>query len=172
MADDTVLSLPPEPERTVSPRTWMIAAIAVLLVLGIAVIATMHRTPANAGAILPADPYAAHLPISGITMTEATNGAGGKSIWVDGSVGNNGPRTLTGAIVQVTFATNDGSAPHRETLPLALIRTREPYVDLEPLSAEPVKPNTQHDFRLIFESVPDNWDVNPPKIQIVHTDLK
>lgn len=164
--------LPPEPERTLSLRTWGIAALAVVLALGIAAVATLRRTPANTGAARAADAYAANLPVSGITMTEATNGAGGKLTYVDGTIGNTGSKTVTGATVQVTFATSDGSPPYRETLPLPLIRTRVPYVDLQPISAAPIAPGSQGDFRLIFETVPANWDVKPPLIQVVHTVLR
>jgi hypothetical protein len=171
-ADDTVLSMPQEPERTVSARTWAIAALVVLILLAVAAIATLRRSPSNTGALLTPDAYAASLPITGVTMTEATNGAGGKSIYVDATIGNTGTKTLTGAVMQVTFNATDGTAPHRETLPLSLIRTREPYVDLQPVSADPVKPGDHKDFRLIFESVPDSWDVQPPAIQVIHADLK
>ena len=164
--------LPPEPERTLSLRTWGIAAVAVVLALGIAAVATLRRAPADAGAVRSADAYAGNLPISGITMNEATNGAGGKLTYVDGTIANTGPKTVTAATVQVTFATTDGTPPHRETLPLALIRTRVPYVDLQPISAAPIGPGSQGEFRLIFESVPDDWDVKPPLIQVVHVDLR
>jgi hypothetical protein len=161
-----------EPERTVSTQTWIIAAVAVLLVVAVAAVATLRRTPVNTGAPLPPDAYAASLPITAISMSEATNGTGGKATYVDGTVANNGNKTLTGADLQVTFATSDGTAPHRETVPMALVRTRVPYVDLQPVSAEPLKPGDHRDFRLIFESVPANWDVQPPSILVVHTDLQ
>ena len=164
--------LPPEPERTLSLRTWGIAALAVVLALGIAAIATMRRTPADTGAARATDAYAAHLPISGIEMNEATNGTGGKLTYVDGTIGNTGAKTLTAATVQVTFDTLDGTAPHRETMPLSLIRTREPYVDLQPVSGAPIAPGTRREFRLIFETVPANWDVKPPLIQVIHAELR
>ncbi|AFL89470.1 hypothetical protein Terro_3252 [Terriglobus roseus DSM 18391] len=164
--------LTPEPERTVSPQTWIIAAVAVLVIVAVAAIATLRRAPANTGAALAPDAYAASLPITNISMSEATNGTGGKATYVDGVIGNTGTKTLTGAEVQVTFSTSDGTAPHRETVPVAVVRTRVPYVDLQPLSADPIKPGDHRDFRLIFESVPANWDVQPPAIQVVRTELR
>ncbi|SEC39059.1 DUF2393 family protein [Terriglobus roseus] len=164
--------LTPEPERTVSTQTWIIAAVAVLLIVAVAIVATLRRTPVNSGAPLQPDVYAASLPITGITMSEATNGAGGKATYVDGTVTNTGTKTLTDAQVQVTFATSDGSAPHLETVPVALVRTRIPYVDLQSISVDPIKPGDHRDFRLIFESVPANWNVQPPSILIVHTELQ
>ncbi len=162
---------PAEPERAVSTQIWLIAAGAVILLIVIAVVATLRRTPSVTGVVLPADPAAASLPISGRSMSEATNGAGGKSTYLDGTLTNNTGKTLTGAMLQVTFATTDGTAAHREIVPLMLVRTRIPYVDLEIPSANPLKPGEQRDFRLIFESVPANWDVQPPTITITHADL-
>ncbi len=164
--------LPPEPERTLSLQTWGLAALAVVLVLGIAAVATLRHAPANTGAALAPDAYAAHLPIKGITMNEATNGAGGKQTYVDGTIRNAGARTVKGVTVQVSFATGDGSPPYRETLPLSLIRTRIPYVDLQPVSAAAIAPGGQAEFRLIFESIPSTWDVKPPVIQVVHVDAQ
>jgi hypothetical protein len=171
-SENSVSFLPPEPERTLSLRTWGIAALAVVLALGIASIATLKHAPTDSGAARTADVYAGSLPISGITMAEATNGAGGKLTYVDGTISNTGTKTVKGATVQVTFATEDGTPPHRETLLLSLIRTRVPYVDLQPVSAAPIAPGTQQEFRLIFETVPANWDVRPPLIQIIHADLR
>jgi hypothetical protein len=170
--NDSVAFLPPEPERTLSARTWLIAAVVVLVVLASAAVATLHRGPAKSGAALPPDAYAAKLPISDISLSEATNGAGGKSTYVDGTVTNSGAQTLVDATVQVSFAMTDGTPPHRETVPLALVRTRVPYVDLQPVSAAPVGPGEHRDFRLIFESVPANWDVKPPSIVVVHADVR
>ncbi len=163
--------LSPEPERTLSARTWAVATLAVLVLLGVATIATLRRSTSNTGEIRRADPYAAKLSITGVQMSEATNGTGGKATYVEGSIVNIGDKVVTAVLVQVTFATTEGT-PYRETLPLCIIRTRLPYVDLQPISASPILPSQTRDFRLIFESVPANWDVKPPAIQVVHADLR
>lgn len=164
--------LTPEPDRTVSTKTWLIAAAVIAVVLVVAAIATLRRAPVNAGAPLAADPAAAQLPITDRSMSEATNGAGGKSTYLDGTITNNTSKTLTAATVQVTFAASDGSAPHRETTPLMLVRTRVPYVDLQTVGAAPLKPGAHRDFRLIFESVPEKWDVQPPAIVVTRAELQ
>lgn len=175
MADEqkhTPFLSPADPEPAVSTRTWLIAAGAVVLLLVIAAVATLRKAPADTGAALASDANAAQLPISDRSMSEATNGAGGKSTYLDGTITNNTGKTLTGATVQVSFATTDGTQPHRETSPLMLVRTRVPYVDLQMVSADPIKPGDHRDFRLIFESVPANWDVQPPTIVLTHAELK
>ena len=143
------------------------AACAVLLVLAVVALATLRRAPVNSGAALSADAYANRFEIGDVSLSEATNGGGGKVTYVDGTVHNTGGQTVSAATVQVTFASEDGSAPQRQTMPLMLIRTRVPYVDLEPVSAEPLKPGDRREFRLIFETVPVAWDTKPPEIRLI-----
>jgi hypothetical protein len=59
-----------------------------------------------------------------------------------------------------------------ETLPLKLIRIREPYVDLEPVSAAPLKPGDEHDFRFIFDAVSPDWNGAYPELRVIHVDSK
>jgi hypothetical protein len=59
-----------------------------------------------------------------------------------------------------------------ETQPLKWIRTRDPYVDLEPVSAAPLKPGEGRDFRLIFDAVTQDWNGVYPQIRIVRVDRK
>jgi len=54
-----------------------------------------------------------------------------------------------------------------ETLPLSLIRTHEPYIDTVPVSAAPLKQGDQREFRLIFETIPENWNQQTPEIHLV-----
>jgi hypothetical protein len=167
-AEDSVRFTSPESERTMSSRTWMIAALAIAFAVGIVAVATRHRGGEHSNAAKSPDAYAASLPITNMSLSEATNGAGGKSTYVDGTIKNTGTKTVSAVRVQVTFATADGTPPHRETVPVALVRTREPYVDLQPISADPLKPGDSKDFRLIFEQVSENWDVKPPAITVVY----
>src|SRR5580693_2856136 len=111
-------------------------------------------TPISAAA----DVYSASLPISGLAMSESSNLAGGKVTYLDGHIVNSGTRTVTGITVQVLFRTFAHEVAQNETEPMKLIRTREPYVDLEPVSSAPLAPGASADFRLIFDAVNPDWD--------------
>ena len=111
------------------------------------------RNSAGTG-MAAADPYAAKLPITGLQMSEATSFSGAKVTYIDGQIANNGDRTLTAITVQVGFHSDVGQFAQRLALPLSLIRTREPYVDTQPVSAAPIEPGQSRDFRLIFELFP------------------
>jgi hypothetical protein len=151
-----------------------IAAAAVLVVAAIVVL-MMERgkgaatvTPISAGL----DPYAANLPITNLVMSESSNLAGGKVTYVDGHVTNSGNKTISGVLAQVLFRNAANEVAQNETYPLKLIRTRDPYVDLEPVSAAPLKPGDGQDFRLIFDAVTPDWNGAYPEIRIVHVDAK
>ncbi len=156
------------PERTpFNIVPWAIAAVVVLILVAALLIAG-HRKPLAAHTPLPPDPYAASLVLSDLQMSESTSISGGKSTFIDGRVRNAGPRTVTAVTVQVLFSNDEALPPQVETLPLTLIRAREPYVDTQLIAAAPLQPGDQRDFRLIFESIGANWNQNLPQIHVVH----
>lgn len=120
----------------------------------------------------PLDPYAANLPLSNLQMSESTSLSGGKVTYLDGRIQNKGLSTVTGVTVQVLFRDYAHEVTQNETQSLKLIRTREPYIDVEPVSAAPLKPGDGADFRLIFDSVSPNWDGAFPQIRILRVEKK
>ncbi len=143
----------------------------VAVVVGLLVVFSGRHGPGRQGggpvAALPADAYAGSLPISDLAMSESESLSGGKSTFLDGKIRNTGTATVNGITVQVFFRNAEGMPPHVETLPLFLIRTREPYVDTQPVSAAPLKPGEEREFRLIFETLPANWNTQMPELRIV-----
>lgn len=164
----------PKPDSSSNPLVaWCVAGAVVLLLLGALLLFTHHKAAAPPNAILPLDPYASKLVISQIVMSESTSLSGGKSTFIDGHVRNNGSRTLTGATVQVLFGNFDPSQGAQvETTPLTLIRTHEPYIDTEPISAAPLAPGDEREFRLIFEDISPNWNQQLPEVRPVQVSLK
>jgi hypothetical protein len=160
---------PPAPEKTFPTVPVAIAAVAVLVVLAVMVI--MGRRHAGAAGtpdtLRPLAPYAANIKFSGLAMSESTSFSGGKSTFIDGHVTNAGPATVTGITVQVLFSSDAGGAPQLETVPVSLIRTRQPYLDTEPVSAAPLAPGAGADFRLIFEGIRPEWNQQMPEIHVV-----
>lgn len=150
---------------------WLIAGAVILAVVGALLLAGNRRTPAISG-VQPADAYASNLELSQLQMSESTSLSGGKSTFIDGHIRNSGSSTVTGVTVQVLFRNEEQMPPRVETLPLALIRTREPYVDTQPVSAAPLSPGNDREFRLIFESIPPNWNMQMPEVRIIRVDKK
>jgi hypothetical protein len=157
------------------PRSWLPWAVAggvILVGLGLLVIFGGHRNATAVAAgpgLAPPDPYAVKLAISNVKMSEASNFAGGKVTYLDGEIINSGDNTLSGITVQVAFRNDLKEIAQKETMPLSLIRTREPYVDTQPVSASPLKPGEQREFRLIFDSVAPDWNQQYPEVRVVQT---
>jgi Protein of unknown function (DUF2393) len=148
---------------------WIVAAAVLVVGLGILIAVGGHSTPLSpAGAgMADADPYAPKLSISGLQMSEASSFSGAKVTYVDGQIANTGDKTLTAITVQVGFHNDTGQFAQRIAEPLSLIRTREPYVDTQLVSAAPIEPGQSRDFRLIFDTVPPDWNLQMPEIRVI-----
>ena len=146
---------------------WIIAGAVVVAVLVWLTISSHQQRAARQAQNASATPdaYASQLAISNLKMSEAANFAGGKVTYVDGTIANKGDKIVGSVTVVVTFHNDIGEPPQIAPMPLTLIRTREPYVDIEALSAEPLKPGDSHDFRLIFDHVSPTWNQQFPTIQ-------
>jgi hypothetical protein len=153
-------------------RSWLpwIVAGAVILAVLVVLLVSGHRKPAGpaGSASEKPDSYASQLAVGNLEMSEAASFTGNKVTYVDGTITNKGDKTVTGVNVVVTFPNDIGEPPQRTPMPLMLIRTREPYVDIEPVSAAPLKPGESHDFRLIFDHVSPTWNQQHPTIQVMH----
>ncbi len=168
MSSGPQLISPAEPRE----RNWLPLGIAVTAVVVVAAVAffmlehgkkTATVTPISAAP----DAYAANLPITGLAMSESANLAGGKVTYLDGHIANTGSKTVTGITVQVLFRTFAHEVAQNETQPLKFVRMRTPYIDVEPVSAAPLKPGDGQDFRVIFDRVTPDWDGAYPEIRVV-----
>jgi hypothetical protein len=160
-------------------RRWLplvIAAAIVLLVATVVILSLELRNAHNKGGgapiTAPLDPYAGSLALSHLSMSESSNLAGGKVTYLDGQIANRGGRTVTAVTMQVLFHNFAHEVAQNESQPLKLIRTREPYIDVEPLSAAPLRPGDERNFRLIFDAVSPDWDGAYPEIRILHVAAK
>jgi len=156
---------------------WLPLVVAVILVAGVVIAGlTMGSHPRQsqdaASLSTETDPYATNLPLSNLAMSESSNLAGGKVTYLDGHIVNTGNRTVTGVTVQVVFRDYANKVAQSERMALTLIRTREPYIDTVMVSAAPLKPGAQQDFRLNFDVITPDWAGAVPEVRILHVDAK
>lgn len=153
---------------------WAIAGVVVALIVAALLLSGRHSAPSNPGGagMAAADPYAASLTITNLKMSEATSLIGAKQTYVDGDITNRGAKTLMGATVQVGFHDFTNQLAQKETMPLRLISTHEPNIDVEPVSASPIAPGQTREFRLIFEHVTDSWNQQYPEIRVIAVEAK
>ena len=176
------MSTPPEiiPSAASEESNWLpwaTAAAVVLLIVALAILLSLKDGKARGDVSVtpitaPLDPYAANLSVNRMAMSESANLAGGKVTYLDGFLANNGTRTVTAVTVQVLFIGSSREVTQNQTLPLRLIRVREPAVDLQSISTAPLRPGDEKEFRLIFDSVQSDWDGAYPEIRILHVDTK
>ena len=161
---------PPE-SGGIPVMAWGAAGLAVLVVVVVLVLAGRHKAVAPA-TVQPLATYAASLPLSQLAMSESTSLSGGKSTFIDGHIQNTGTQTVSGITVQVLFRNEEAMPPQIDTVPLSLVRTKEPYIDTQSVASAPLKPGDERDFRLIFESIPANWNNQMPEIRIIQIETK
>lgn len=168
-----LLFVPKPPVKDEMPvNAWAIAGLVVLVIVGVLLVLGRHRSADTPNTVLPLDAYASKLPLSQLAMSESTSLSGGKSTYIDGHIGNTGTSVVTSVTVQVLFHNDEAMPPFLVTTPLMLIRTHEPYVDTQPVSAVTLKPGEDREFRLIFETVPANWNSQMPEVHIIHVTTK
>ena len=157
----------PTQGRSFPTTAVVIAAVAVaILVTVLVLLGRRHEVGPPPNTLLPAAAYAPNLVLSNVQMSESMSMSGGKQTYIEGHIANHGPATVTGITVQVVFANDVIMPPQIETVPLDLIYMREPYVDTQPVSASPLAPGAEGDFRLILEDVTDNWNQQMPQIRV------
>lgn len=162
--------LPSEPSR----GPWVGLAIGLVIVtsiIGYLIYSsrdsdTRGEKPHPVGVTLPADPYAANLPLTGIKLSEAENGMGGVHTYIEGTIANTGQQTVTGATVEITFHNGLHQVVQRENQPLMIILAREPADDVAAMNVAPLKPGASREFRLTFEHVSADWDRSQPELKI------
>lgn len=162
----------PKEPRAIFP--WVIAGAVVLIVLAILLVTGRRPAPSNPGGagLATPDPYARSLTLSNIKMSESGTLLGAKQTYIDGNITNNGDKTLTGITVQVAFHDATGQIGQKNTMPMVLIRRREPSVDTVPVSAAPIAPGQTREFRLIFDQVTDSWNQQYPDIRVIAVESK
>ena len=156
----------PQQEKSFPTAAVSIAAVVVVIAIVALLVVGRHGSGAGGGAA-----YAANLELTNLQPSQSESLSGGRSTYLDGHIVNHGNQTVTGVTVQASFGV-DGGTPQTLTAPVSVIRTREPYVDIQPLSAAPLAPGAAADFRLIFEGVGDSWDQKTPTLQIVQVSTK
>jgi len=157
----------PPVERAFPTTAVAIASVAVVILVAVLVLLGHRHAAAPApNTLLPQAAYASNLTLSNIQMSEADSQLGGKSTYIDGHIANHGPSAVTGITAQVLFANDEQLPSQLETTQMLLITSREPYIDTGMISSTPIAAGAEADFRLIFESVPANWNTQPPAIRL------
>ena len=149
-------------EHDTSRRTIIIAITAVVAVAGIA--AVLLREPPKAVSNPP--PYAKKITLSDLKMSQAQNFVGASVTYIDGMLSNTGDKTVSHAVVRVTFKDSYSQVAQIEDVPIKVLQTSGPYPDTVDLTISPLASGKSEPFRLIFEHISDQWNQAYPDLQI------
>jgi hypothetical protein len=161
----------PTPVAEERDSSRLIIGIAVFVVIaGALAAAFLLREPPKTAKT--ASPYIANVKLSDFKMSAAENFIGATVSYVDGSVTNTGDKTVTHAVVEVTFKDDMGQVAQREELALRVLKTSGAYPDAVDLSVASLAPAQIEHFRLTFDSISAQWNRQYPEMRITDVSVK
>jgi len=154
---------PTQPADESNLRPILIGVVIVGVVVGLLVLALRSEQPK------PVEPpaYSANLKLSDLKTSAAQNFVGATVSYLDGVVTNAGDKTVTHAVVQITFKDDMGQTAQKDELPIHVLRTGGPYDEAVDLNLSPLSPGESKPFRLTFESISSQWNHEYPDMRIV-----
>ena len=135
-----------------------------LVVVVITVIILLSRGSPKGPAVPP--PYASNVKLSDLKMSAAENFVGASVTYIDGTVTNDGDKTVIHAMVHVNFRNSLDQIAQAENVPLHVLKTSGPYPDAVDLSSSPLAPRQSKPFRLTFEHISADWNQAYPEVQV------
>src|ERR1700688_4782994 len=161
----------PTPVAEERDSSRLIIGIAVFVVIaGALAAAFLLRQPPKTAKT--ASPYIANLKLSDFKMSAADNFIGHTVSYIDGAIINNGDKTVTHAVVEVTFKDDIAQVAQREEVPLQVIRSNGAYPEPVDLSVSPLAPGQTEPFRLTFDSISAQWNRQYPDIRVTDVAVK
>lgn len=159
----------PAAEERDSSRVIIFVAVGGVIAIMVA-LAFLLREPPKAPKTVPA--YAASLKIGDLKLSAAENFIGATVSYVDGSVKNSGDKTVTHAVVAITFKDDMGQVVQPEEMPLLVLKSGGPYPDFVDLSVSPLGPGQMTQFRLTFDRISAQWNHAYPEIRVTDVAVK
>ncbi len=158
--------LPLQSEESDTP--WMAIGIGIgIVAVAVGLIVLLSRSkPSNQSTV---DPYAAKLQITDVKMSAAENFVGGTVSYLEGKITNTSDKSVTDAMLQVTFKNSLGEVVQKETMPVRALKAHSVTgtPEMFDLHTAPLQPGKTIDFRLTFEHISDDWSHEYPQLKFV-----
>ena len=149
---------PREKERSLWP-SLLIGAVVVAVV--VAIFAWMGKQPAGPAPRIAPMPfgaaektYASQLKFDQMRVSRFANMLNQEVTYLDGTVINQGNRSVANVQLKVEFFNVENQLVKSQTVPLL------------GEGAAPIPPGTSREFRLGFELIPDDWDMQVPAVRV------
>jgi hypothetical protein len=166
--DGSIGQSPAQEERDASRFVPFIAVAVVLVVAVLAAVFLRSQPKAASGP----PPYAANIKLSDFKMSAAENFVGATVSYIDGTITNAGPQTVTHVVVDVVFEDEMGQLAQREDVALKVVKSNGAYPEPVDLNTSPLSPGQSQPFRLTFESISAQWNHQYPEIHITDVTVK
>jgi hypothetical protein len=105
-------------------------------------------------------------------MSAAENFIGSTVTYLNGTATNAGDKTVSHAVVRVSFKDSLGQIAQSEDVPLHVLQTTGPYADAVDLSVSPLAPGQGQQFRLTFEHITADWNHEYPELRVTDVSIK
>lgn len=162
----------PSPLNTAERESKLVPMLiglgVVVIVVGLAVFLLRDKPKV----VTPPPIYVAKVKITDLKTSAAENFVGASVNYVDGTVTNVGDKTLTHAVVRVTFKDSLGQVAQLEEIPLRILEKTARYDDAVDLSTSPLAPGASMPFRLTFEHISAEWNHEYPEVQVIDVSTK
>ena len=163
--------LQPSPATEERDSNWRSITVGVVLVVGVVLAASFLLRTDSKIANAP-HPYAANIKFSDMKMSAAENFVGSTVTYLDGTVTNAGDKTVSHALVRVSFKDSLGQLVQADDVPLRILQTSGPYPEALVLSVAPLAPGQSKPFRLTFEHVTADWNHEYPELRVTDVAVK
>jgi hypothetical protein len=149
---------PGEKQRSLWPFLLIGAAVVVVLVL---VFGWVEQRPGGPGPVVKPLPfgaaeqaYAGKVKFENLKMSRFANFLNQEVTYLDGDMVNGGDRPVAAIAVTLEFRNIENK--------VVLRQTQRPLEE----SAAPLAPGERRPFRLAFEQIPDDWNMQYPSMQV------
>jgi hypothetical protein len=105
-------------------------------------------------------------------LSAAENFVGSTVTYLDGTVTNAGDKTVSHALVRVSFKDSLGQLVQADDVPLRILQISGPYPEALDLSVAPLDPEQSKPFRLTFEHVTADWNHEYPELRVTDVAVK
>lgn len=151
-------------EHSTSAKYFVIALVALAIVVSIYVVVQHRRAQPAAAAERPMTPaekgYLSEVQVKNPSVSAASNFLGDTVYYLDGELINQGSQTLRQADLSLSFMDPFGEVVSRQ---VEHVITR---------ASPALKPGASLHLHLIFEHVPDAWNQGPPVITPTYVSLR
>ena len=163
--------LQPSPATEERDSNWRSITVGVVLVVGVVLAASFLLRTDSKIANAP-HPYAVNIKFSDMKISAAENFVGSTVTYLDGTVTNAGDKTVSHALVRVSFKDSLGQLVQADDVPLRILQTSGPYPEALVLSVAPLAPGQSKPFRLTFEHVTADWNHEYPELRVTDVAVK